>query len=66
MNTESRRRASANYHAKRERYGIKRATWWSTTETRDALDVLAERFGTKDAAINAAILALLETIKGGG
>ena len=59
MNTDARRRASDAYHAKREKLGVKRTTWWSTTAVRDALEVLKAKHGSKDAAINAAVLALL-------
>jgi hypothetical protein len=59
MNTEARRRAAENYRLKREKLGVKKATWWSTSAVREALEVLKEKHGTKDAAINKAVLALL-------
>lgn len=59
MNTDSRRRASAAYHAKREAAGLKKVTLWLSPAARDALDALKEAHGSKDAAAEAAILKLL-------
>jgi len=56
MNTESRRRASAAYHAKREAAGLKKVTLWLSPEARDALDAMKGTHGSKDAAAEAAIL----------
>lgn len=56
MNTESRRRASAAYHAKREAAGLKKVTLWLSPAARDALEALKARHGSKDAAAEAAIM----------
>lgn len=58
MNTESRRKASAAYHAKREAAGLKKVTLWLSPGAREALDAMREAHGSKDAAADAAILAL--------
>lgn len=58
MNTESRRRASATYHAKRAEAGLKKVTLWLGPEARDKLEALREEYGSKDAAAEAAIKAL--------
>lgn len=58
MNTESRRRASAAYHAKREAAGLKKVTLWLSPAAREALDTMKAAHGSKDAAAEAAILAL--------
>lgn len=58
MNTESRRRASAAFHAKREAMGIKKVTLWLDEEARGALADAAQDYGSKDAAAQAAIKAL--------
>jgi hypothetical protein len=57
MNTESRRRASAAYHAKREAEGLKKVTLWLSPEARFKLDALKAAAGSKDKAADAAILA---------
>jgi hypothetical protein len=57
MNTDSRRRASAAYHAKREAAGLKKVTLWLSPEARDALDAMKDNHGSKDAAADAAIRA---------
>lgn len=61
VNTESRRKASAAYHAKRTEAGLRKVTLWLSPEARDALDVLKAEHGSKDAAANAAILAALRS-----
>lgn len=58
MNTESRRRASATYHAKRKASGLAKVTLWLSPEARDKLEALREQYGSKDAAADAAIKAL--------
>lgn len=58
MNTESRRRASAAYHAKREAIGLKKVTLWLSPEARERLEELRAEYGSKDAAADAAILRL--------
>jgi hypothetical protein len=62
MNTESRRRASATYHAKRAEAGLKKVTLWLGPDARDKLEALREVYGSKDAAAEAAILALSEGV----
>lgn len=57
MNTESRRKASAAYHAKREAEGLKKVTLWLSPEARFKLDALKAAAGSKDKAAEAAILA---------
>ena len=56
MNTESRRKASAAYHAKREAAGLKKVTLWLSPAARGALEAMREEHGSKDAAAEAAIL----------
>lgn len=63
MNTESRRRASATYHAKREAAGLKKVTLWLSPEARATLDALKKIHGSKDAVADAAIIALAIRIK---
>lgn len=58
MNTDSRRKASAAYHAKREAAGLKKVTLWLSPEAREALERLKLSHGSKDAAAEAAIRAL--------
>lgn len=58
MNTDSARRASRAYHAKREAAGLKKVTLWLSPEARDKLEEKREEYGSKDAAAEAAILAL--------
>lgn len=58
MNTDARRQASAAYHAKREAAGLKKVTLWLSPAARDALEALKQTHGSKDAAAEAAILAL--------
>lgn len=58
MNTESRRKASATYHAKREAAGLKKVTLWLGPEAREALEALKVEHGSKDAAAEAAIRKL--------
>lgn len=58
MNTESRRKASTAYHAKRTADGLKKVTLWLSEAARDRLDLKREEYGSKDAAAEAAILAL--------
>lgn len=57
MNTDSRRKASAAYHAKRTSEGLKKVTLWLTPEARFKLDALKAAHGSKDAAVNAALAA---------
>lgn len=61
MNTESRRRASAAYHAKREASGLKKVTLWLSEPARERLEALREEYGSKDAAAETAIMALPST-----
>lgn len=63
MNTESRRRASAAYHAKREAAGLKKVTLWLSPAARQALEDAKLDYGSKDAAAEAAILALTPTLE---
>lgn len=58
MNTESRRRASAAYHAKREAAGLKKVTLWLSPAAREKLETLKAKHGSKDAAAEAAIMGL--------
>jgi hypothetical protein len=58
MNTESRRKASAAYHAKREAAGLKKVTLWLSPEARAALEAAKGAYGSKDAAAEHAILAI--------
>lgn len=57
MNTDSRRKASATYHAKREAEGLKKVTLWLSPEARDKLDALKADAGSKDKAAELAIMA---------
>lgn len=57
MNTDSRRKASAAYHAKREAEGLKKVTLWLSPEARFKLDALKAAAGSKDKAAEAAIMA---------
>lgn len=59
MNTDSRRKASATYHAKRAAAGLKKVTLWLSPEAREALEAMREDYGSKDAAAEAAILKSL-------
>lgn len=56
MNTDSRRRASAAYHAKREAEGLKKVTLWLGPEARAKLDALKVEAGSKDKAAERAIM----------
>lgn len=58
MNTDSRRRASAAFHAKREEMGLKKVTLWLDEEARGVLADAAQDYGSKDAAAQAAIKAM--------
>lgn len=58
MNTDSRRKASAAYHAKREAAGLKKVTLWLSGPAREKLEAKRETYGSKDAAAEAAIMAL--------
>ena len=58
MNTPLRRKASAAYFKRREEAGQRRVTVWLTPEARDALDRLGARMGSKDMAVQAALLVL--------
>lgn len=58
MSSESQRRASAAYHAKREAMGLKKVTLWLSPEAREKLEAAREEYGSKDAAAEAAIMAL--------
>lgn len=57
MNTDSRRRASATYHAKREADGLKKVTLWLGSEARDKLEAMKGEAGSKDKAADLAIMA---------
>lgn len=57
MNTESRRKASAAYHAKREAEGLKKVTLWLGPEAREKLEQLKAEAGSKDKAAELAIMA---------
>lgn len=57
MNTDSRRKASATYHAKRKAGGLKKVTLWLSPEARFKLDALKAVAGSKDRAANDAIVA---------
>ena len=58
MNDPTRRAASAAYFKRREEAGLKRVTVWLDAETRAKLAELGQEFGSKDAAIAAAIRVL--------
>lgn len=58
MNTDSARRASRTYHAKREAAGLKKVTLWLSPEAREALERLKAEHGSKDAAADLAIRQL--------
>ena len=55
MNTDSRRRASAAYHAKRKAAGLQKVTLWLSEEARDELKRLGEVYGSKDRGAEIAI-----------
>lgn len=57
MNTDARRKASAAYHAKRTEAGLRKVTLWLSPEAREALEVMKDRHGSKDAAADTAIIA---------
>ena len=59
MNTESRRKASATYHAKREAAGLKKVTLWLSPEAREMLERMKGEHGSKDAAADHAIRNML-------
>ena len=52
--------AASSYANRRAAHGIKRATFWIDTDTRERLAVLKARYGSKDAAIAAAVKVLSE------
>lgn len=56
---EARRKSVRAYHAKREAAGLKKVTLWLSPEARAALETMKATYGSKDAAAEAAILALL-------
>lgn len=58
LNTDARRKASATYHAKRTEAGLRKVTLWLSPEARDKLEASKERYGSKDAAADAAIRTL--------
>jgi hypothetical protein len=56
MNTESRRKASADFHAKRKADGWKKSTHWLSPEGQAALEVLKSLRGlSADSAVNEAL-----------
>lgn len=57
MNTETRRKASAAYHAKRTAEGARKVTVWLSEADRDTLDAFRGVLGSKDAAVSAALQA---------
>lgn len=57
MNTSARRKASANYHAKRTLAGLRKVTLWLSPEAREILDRQKDEVGSKDAAADEAIRA---------
>lgn len=57
MNTETRRRASAAYHAKRTAEGKRKVTIWLSEVDRVKLDAFRGMLGSKDAVISAALAA---------
>jgi hypothetical protein len=63
VNTEARRRASQTYHQKRERMGLRKATFWLSPAARDVVEKLADVYGSKDAVVEAAILSLSDSAK---
>lgn len=58
MNTDSRRRASAVYHAKRKAAGLQKVTLWLSPEAQEALEQLKVEHGSKDKAAELAIISL--------
>lgn len=56
--TEAQLRASAKLHAERRAAGMKTATFWIDKRQQRRLDLLAKRYGSKQAAFNAALDAL--------
>lgn len=65
MNTESARRASRAYHAKREAAGLKKVTLWLSPEAREILDRAKSAARSKDAVADEAIRAHYARIVGG-
>lgn len=57
MNTDARRRATANFHAKRTAEGYRKVTLWLSPEARFKLDALKAAAGSKDRVADAAIRA---------
>lgn len=58
MQTDARRKASRAYHQRRAESGLKKVTLWLSPEARETLDNAKAEYGSKDAAADAAILAL--------
>lgn len=57
MNTDARRKASRDYHAKRTEAGLRKVTLWLSPEAREALERVKSAKGSKDAAADEAIRA---------
>lgn len=63
MNTESRRKASADFHAKRKAEGWKKSTHWLSPEALKALEALKAKFSA-DGAVNYALVRAAQEIAG--
>jgi multidrug resistance efflux pump len=63
VNTDPRRKAAETYRKRREMMGVKVVSVRLTQHARAALDELKGRYGTKDAAVEAAISELFSRYK---
>lgn len=57
MNTDSRRKASADFHAKRKADGWKKSTHWLSPEAQAALEKLKAGGKSADTALNEALIS---------
>ncbi len=57
MNTDSRRKASADFHAKRKAEGWRKATHWLSPEAQAALEKLKAGGKSADTALNEALVS---------
>ena len=64
--TDARRRASAKFHQKRLASGLTKTTIWLSKDAREALQRLKDRFGSQDAATEAALMEALKQIERDG
>lgn len=58
MNTEARRRASANLHQKRVEEGWRKVTFWLRPETVQKAESLREKVGSVEVVVNRAVMEL--------